>query len=133
MCIRDRVGIVNAAGDSKISQVAASFSQQVALVNALGSVSGNVSINLSQGSVITLTPSGNLALTFTGFPPAGVTTYWEVEVVGAGSNAVTFNGVTWDNGTVPALASGTATSVLYFRTRNAGAKIYGGQSFFNIA
>ena len=128
-----QVAIVNAAGDNKISQVAASFSQQVALVNALGNVSGNVSVNLSQGSVITMTPNGNVVLTFTGFPPAGVTNYWEVEVIAAGSYTVTFNGVTWDNVTVPTLAGGTATSVIYFRTRNAGAKIYGGQSFFNIA
>lgn len=136
----DEINSASAAQISAISQLANlslanisnAFSQQVSTVQALGSVSGTISVNVGAGSTITLTPNGALTVNFTMSAVSGAT-YWEVEVIGPGSWPVTFNNVTWDGGSAPTLAGGAKTTILYFRTRNSGAKIYGGVSFYDIA
>lgn len=99
----------------------------------LGSVSGAVSINVSQGGDFVLKPTAATTVSFTGFPATGRAAYWSVEIDGPGANTVSFTGVTWDGGTAPTIQTGTKQTVLAFRTRNAGAKIVGATSFANVA
>lgn len=99
----------------------------------LGSVSGAVSINVSQGGDFVLKPTGSTTISFTGFPTSGKAAYWSVEIDGPASNSVSFTGVTWDGGNAPTIQTGTKQTILAFRTRNAGAKIIGATSFANVA
>jgi hypothetical protein len=99
----------------------------------LGSVSGAVTINVSQGGDFVLKPTGATTVSFTGFPVSGRAAYWSVEVDGPASNTVSFTGVTWDSGTAPTIQTGTKQTILSFRTRNAGAKVVGAASFGDVA
>lgn len=102
------------------------------LVNNIGTVTGSILIDVSQGPVIVMTPIGSTTVTFFNYPNTGFTGYWEVEVVNPGANAVNFVGITWNGGSAPVLQSGTKTTVFTFRTRNGGSKIYGSTSFSDI-
>lgn len=98
-------------------------------------VAGKVTVDISKGAAVVLdTPTTAVELTFTGFPTAGKVAYWELEVVAPGANAVTIkNTITWDGGNQPPIQAGALTTIISFRTRNAGAKIAGATSFGNLA
>jgi hypothetical protein len=102
------------------------------LVNNIGTVTGSILVDVSQGPVIVMTPIGNTTITFSNYPNNGFTGYWEVEVVNPGANTVSFVGITWNGGAAPVLQSGSKTTVFTFRTRNGGSKIYGSTSFSDI-
>jgi hypothetical protein len=102
-------------------------------VSALGNQSGSISINIGTAPVVTLTPTGTTAVTFTGFPASGYAAYWEVEVVSPGSNAITFANITWNGGAAIAAQTGTKKTVFAFRTRDGGTTIYGATTFGDIA
>lgn len=94
---------------------------------------GSISINPTSGSFIRIAnPVGAVTATFTGVP-SGYGTRWQVEVANRGSNAVVFNGITWDGGTVPTIASGTSKSVLVFYSPDGGTTIYGKLEFASLA
>ncbi|UTY60404.1 hypothetical protein [Massilia sp. erpn] len=128
----NQLASINQTTANSLANISNAFSQQVSTVQALGTVSGNVVVNLSLGSAITLTPSAASMVTFSGIAVSGAT-YWEVEVIAPAAWPVTFNNVSWDGGSAPPLAGGSKTTVLSFRTRNGGTKIYGGISFYDIA
>ena len=94
---------------------------------------GAVSINPTNGSFIRIAnPVGAVTVTFTGVP-SGYGTRWQVEVANRGANAVAFNGVTWDGGSAPTIASGTNKSVLVFYSPDGGTTIYGRLEFATLA
>lgn len=102
-------------------------------LQTLSASTGATNINPTSGSFIRIAnPVGAVTVTFVGVP-AGYGTRWQVEVAARGSNAVTFNGITWDNGSVPTLASGTAKSVLNFYSPDGGTTIYGRLEFASVA
>lgn len=63
------VGVVGLDGKEKL--VSAGTSTTLGPAQSLGSVSGATAINLSSGSNIALTITGNTTLTFTGLPASG--------------------------------------------------------------
>lgn len=99
----------------------------------LGSKSGNITVDVSKAPATVVTPTGPLSITFTGFPPSGVVSYWEVELVNPKTTTVIFNKVTWDGAKTPTFSRANYKTVLTFRTRDGGATIYGGVSFGSIA
>jgi hypothetical protein len=101
-------------------------------VNNLGTVTGSTSVSVSSGSVILIQPIANTSITFTNMPANGYAGFWEVEVISPGANTVTFNGVTWNGGSAPALQVGSKKTVFTFRTRDGGSTIYGSTSFNDI-
>ena len=97
----------------------------------LGSVSGNVQINVNQGNEFLINPTGATVIYFTGIPPSGQVGYWSLEIRSPGTNSVTFaSGVTFDTGS-GVIAGGTRSTVFAFRCRN-GSTIVGGTSYANI-
>ena len=102
------------------------------LQNLVGQT-GAVSINPTNGSFIRIAnPVGAVTVTFTGVP-SGYGTRWQVEVANRGANAVAFNGITWDGGSTPTIASGTSKSVLNFYSQDGGTTIYGKLEFASLA
>jgi hypothetical protein len=102
-------------------------------LQTLSASTGSVTINPTSGSFIRIAnPVGAVTVTFTGVP-SGYGTRWQVEVANRASNAVTFNGITWDGGSAPTIASGTNKTVLKFYSYDGGSTIYGGVEFATIA
>jgi hypothetical protein len=94
---------------------------------------GTLSINPTNGSFIRITNLvGAVTVNWTGVP-SGYGTRWQVEVRNRGANAVAFNGVTWDGGSAPSIASGTAASVLNFYSPDGGVTIFGRLEFATVA
>jgi len=94
---------------------------------------GAVSINPTSGSLTRIANRvGALTVNSTGVP-SGYGTRWQVEVANSASNAVSFNGITWDGGSTPSIASGTGKTVLKFYSYDGGSTIYGGVEFASIA
>ena len=92
-----------------------------------------LTINPTSGSFIRITNLvGAVTVNWTGVP-AGYGTRWQVEVRNRGANAVAFNGVTWDGGSAPTIASGTAASVLNFYSPDGGVTIFGRLEFATVA
>lgn len=85
----------------------------------LGSITGQVRVNVSKGNYFYGTVTGNATITFDGVPPAGRLRNWQLELVNGGAFTVAFGGVTlvWtDAGTVPTLRA-TGMDLLTFYTR----------------
>lgn len=102
-------------------------------LQTLTAQTGTISINPTNGSFIRITnPVGAVTVNFTGIP-AGYGTRWQIEVRSRGANAVAFNGVTWDGGSAPTIASGTNASVLNFYSPDGGTTIYGRLEFATLA
>lgn len=102
-------------------------------LQTLSASTGSININPTSGSFIRIAnPVGAVSVTFVGVP-SGYGTRWQVEVAARGANAVTFNGITWDNGSTPTLASGTAKSILNFYSPDGGTTIYGRLEFASVA
>ena len=94
---------------------------------------GTLTINPTNGSFIRITNLvGAVTVNWTGVP-SGYGTRWQVEVRNRGANAVAFNGVTWDGGSAPSIASGTAASVLNFYSPDGGVTIFGRLEFATVA
>ena len=97
------------------------------------SASGTLSISIIDFPVTVLSAqTGSSTVSFTNVPDNTANTWW-VQIAGRGSNTVTFTGVTWDGGSAPSFASGTAKSVVEFYSRDGGATIYGRLRFANVA
>ena len=91
--------------------------QQVDKVSALGTVSGSNSIDAANGSVFTLTTSGNTTLTFTGFKNTGHEKVKLIITVG-GSHVITLTGVTFPFLNNPDVTTATLDSTgIDFSTR----------------
>jgi hypothetical protein len=102
-------------------------------LQTFSAATGTLTINPTSGSFIRITNLvGAVTVNWTGVP-AGYGTRWQVEVRNRGANAVAFNGVTWDGGSAPTIASGTAASVLNFYSPDGGVTIFGRLEFATVA
>jgi type II secretory pathway component GspD/PulD (secretin) len=102
-------------------------------LQTFSAATGTLTINPTSGSFIRITNLvGAVTVNWTGVP-AGYGTRWQVEVRNRGANAVAFNGVTWDGGSTPTIASGTAASVLNFYSPDGGVTIFGRLEFATVA
>jgi hypothetical protein len=79
------------------------FSASASIIQALGSISGTVTINLALGTLITATLTGATTLTFSGLPPSTRETAFTLRF--AGIHAITLPvGTKYPAGAVPAPA-----------------------------
>lgn len=102
-------------------------------LQTFSAATGTLTINPTSGSFIRITNLvGAVTVNWTGVP-AGYGTRWQVEVRNRGANAIAFNGVTWDGGSTPTIASGTAASVLNFYSPDGGVTIFGRLEFATVA
>lgn len=105
-------------------------------VVSLGSVSGAVAVNYSAGSYYTLSTNGNVTLTFTGLPAAGVAASWTVRItvsnishtltlpssVGASAGASSVQGIQgWSSNVITFAEIGTFE--LQFNTVDGGSSV----------
>jgi len=95
-------------------------------IQAYSALSGSLTVNPTSGGFIRiLSPSGALAVSFTGIP-AGYSNVWYIEVNNKLAQTLTFSGVTWDGGSAPTLASAAnKSSLLQFFSPDGGTTIYG--------
>jgi hypothetical protein len=102
-------------------------------LQTLSASTGSVTINPTNGNFVRITnPVGAVTVTFTGVPSNYGNT-WQVEVANRASNTVAFNGITWDGGSAPSIASGTGKTVLEFYSWDGGTTIYGRSKFASLA
>jgi hypothetical protein len=81
----------------------ANFNAVASIIQALGSISGTVTINLALGTLITATLTGATTLAFSGLPPSGRETAFTLRF--AGIHAITLPvGTKYPTGAVPAPA-----------------------------
>jgi len=86
--------------------------------NALGSVSGSVSVDLEDGNAVTATTTGNVIWSFTNPPSCGG---FVLELTNGGAYTTTWPAsVEWPQGTQPTLTT-TGVDVLVFFTFDGGA------------
>lgn len=88
-------------------------------VNALGSVSGATSINLSSGNIATATITGTTTWTFAQQDSAGFTKFTLIITNGGAFTENWPSGTLWPSGVAPTLTS-AGTDVLVFFTVNNG-------------
>lgn len=91
-----------------------------ATVQALGTVSGNQTINLASGAFVTLTLGGAMTLAISGSFGGGMGTAWAMRITNGGSATITWPAsVEWTGGVEPSLSS-VGTDILGFITFNGG-------------
>lgn len=89
-------------------------------VNALGSVSGATTIDLSLGNVITATATGAVQWTVTNPPASGIAGSFTLILTNGGAGAQTWmTGTKWPAGTAPTLQA-SGVDVLSFFTIDEG-------------
>ena len=93
-------------------------------VNALGSITGATTVDLTLGNVITATATGNVTFTITNVPSSGTSASFTMIATNFGAFTITWpTGTNWPNGVTPTLVvSGVSTVV--FNTVNGGATWY---------
>jgi len=93
-------------------------------VNALGGVSGAITLDLTTANVFTATATGNITLSIVNVPASGTAASVSLLATNFGAYTIIWPaGTVWSNGSTPTLsASGENTVVLY--TVNAGATWY---------
>lgn len=114
-------GTNNAWSDSISADINGSALQNYAeTINALGTVSGAVSIDLALGNVVTMTTSAAAQLSVTGVRSGFSNSF---TLILTGSNAITWpTGTKWSNGVAPTLG---AENVIGFTTVDNGTSWYG--------
>jgi hypothetical protein len=97
-------------------------------VNALGSVSGATTLDLTTANVFTATATANVTISVTNVPASGTAASATILATNFGAYTITWPaGTVWSTGSTPTLlASGVSTVVLY--TVNGGATWYGALS-----
>ena len=133
--------ITSAPGVLVQSQDAVLNSAQITRVQTFPNCSGTFNINPTDGSFIQLNSiAASTTINFIGVPGSytdayGATMYrptvWYVEVTNRGSNAVTFNNITWDGGSAPALVTSGRTTLVF--TSFDGTTINGALLYTNLA
>lgn len=96
---------------------------------------GTATCDLSAAGVFRINANGNLTVVFSNFPSTAKAAFWQVEIKGGGSYAVTWpGGVRWDGGGAANVAPllSTNTTLLNFYTRDGGTTIYGGYAFADL-
>ena len=96
---------------------------------------GTATCDLSAAGVFRINANGNLTVVFSNFPSTAKAAFWQVEIKGGGSYAVTWpGGVKWDGGGAANVAPllSTNTTLLNFYTRDGGTTIYGGYAFADL-
>ncbi len=102
-------------------------------LQTFSAATGTLNINPTSGSFVRITNLvGAVTVNFVGVP-ASYGTRWQVEIANRGANAVAFNGITWDGGSAPSIASGTGKTVLKFYSPDGGVTVYGGVEFATLA
>jgi hypothetical protein len=135
MAITSVPGVIGQSQDALINNA------QSSRVQVFTNAAGTYNINPTDGGFIALrTIAAATTVNFLGIPGSyvdayGVTVYrptvWYVEVSTRGTSSVTFNGVTWDGGSVPNLVS-TGRSTLLFTSFD-GTTINGTLLYSNLA
>lgn len=94
-------------------------------VNALGSITGATSINLTLGNVISATAIANSTLSITNVPASGTCASISLIATNFGAFTITWpTGTIWPTGTPPTLTA-SGVDVLVFFTVNGGTTWYG--------
>jgi hypothetical protein len=96
---------------------------------------GTATCDLSAAGVFRINANGNLTVVFSNFPSTAKAAFWQVEIKGGGSYAITWpGGVKWDGGGAANVAPllSTNTTLLNFYTRDGGTTIYGGYAFADL-
>ena len=135
MTITSVPGIIGQSQDAVIN------SAQVTRVQTFPNCSGTFNVNPTDGGFVQLSTIANATtINFVGIPGSytdayGATVYrptvWYVEVANRGSNAVTFNNITWDGGSAPALVSSGRSTLLF--TSFDGVTVNGTLLYSNLA
>ena len=103
-------GKVSKAGDVMTGNL--TLPRATTVVNALGSVTGNVTVDMDLGEMVTMTLTGPVSLTITNPPAAGfhggITVFVTNGVVGVTWPA----GTMWDGGTPPTFSTGVGVAML---------------------
>ena len=98
-------------------------------VKTLSGQSGAITVSPSSQYTVLSGITGSTTVTFsspTQLPGStGTGNIWYVEVANRGANSIAFNNVSWDGGSTPTFASGTAKTVAGFYSPNNGTTIYG--------
>ena len=107
--------------------------QYVDKVSALGTVSGSNSIDVTNGSVFTLTTSGSTTLTFTGFKNTGFESV-KLIVTQGGAHSVNLTGVTFPYLMNPDATTNNldSTAGVDFSTRYVFPQISGSVTVFDV-
>jgi hypothetical protein len=111
-------------GGNAITAVGATTSAVV----ALGTVSGTVTCDLSQGTVFTATISGDTTFQFSGWPSGGLCEpVLYVTQDSTGGYTISVTGVTWEpNGVAPAFATAAGSvNIIPLSSPDEGTTIYG--------
>ena len=116
-------------------------SAQSTRVQTFPNCSGTFNVNPTDGGVIQLNSIANATtINFVGIPGSYTDinnsvmyrpTVWYVEVANRGSNSVTFNNITWDGGSAPALVSSGRSTLLF--TSFDGTTVNGTLLYSNLA
>lgn len=122
--LQNNAAVLNSANNFGGNQLYnAQFLYNSQTVYALGTVSGNVTIDYHNGQVQTLTTSGNITLSFTNFPTSGKAGELVlILTLGSGSHTITYPGSAntagWANPTY------AGVFLIDFYTINGGTTIY---------
>lgn len=116
----DVTGTVSFDGSADVS-IATTIKGEV--VNDLGSVSGNVTVNYANGSYQVMTITGPTNITFSGFPDSTRAYGLTLEIINGGSNVSFPGSVAWLGNTPTLKASGT--NLVSVVTRNGGTALLG--------
>jgi hypothetical protein len=109
------------AGAKSVYVSAVANSLEAALTDALGSVSGSVTLKVNHYQAITATIGGATTFSFDGWPSAG-TPFRSLILTNGGSAAITWPTMTWVDGAAPTLQTTGVDRIDIWRT---GGVVYG--------